>query len=413
MSITVAGLNEAADELAAASLGYSQGAVARRSHLDRKNRRIVKRKDGDCSMTCGSMAYVAGVPVNLADPFWTGNIVGRLVASGYYKRIKVPTSLNRNLKALTAFLKPGDTLRGPGHVIYVRSASRWWSAEHDERGKKSGGKPGWQKGEKVGYRNPYLRAKLWTEVARLISTAEFKGRILAAYSAGKSTSALLAKLTRRASWDGPRWSAFIAAWAVLDKGMALPFAAADVTVPAAGHAFVVLGSALNSDGTLRARTVHRLKLALAGLKLHPASRVLVSGGKPQSGVTEAAAMRTWLTTNGIAPDRILAEANSSSTVGNARYSLPILRREKIASYTLVSDASHLRRATVLFAAAQLGLETADNVKLGITATRPIAYNDYAPAPVATSRPVSAATRKTIAAEVAALLGLTKQYQSAL
>jgi hypothetical protein len=79
--------------------------------------------------------------------------------------------------------------------------------------------------------------------------------------------------------------------------------------------------------------------------------------------------------------------------------------------TLVSYESHLRRASILFLAAQLRIETAGvgAHPCGITYTTALAYPDKA---IANTK-ASAATRTEIAAETAALLGLTNQYNAGL
>jgi uncharacterized SAM-binding protein YcdF (DUF218 family) len=129
------------------------------------------------------------------------------------------------------------------------------------------------------------------------------------------------------------------------------------------------------------------------------------GARADRDLDVARAGRDWLVGAGVDPARILIEDRSASTIGNAKNSVPLLRKAGITSYTLVSDASHLRRASVLFGAAKLALETAVNRAMDLTPTTPLAFDDYAPAPVKPARPVDAATRATVAAEVKALVGL--------
>lgn len=396
MTLTVAKILKAIDALVNArpKITYTQNLVGRRSALDVKRRRWIPGKKSDCSLSSAGINYIAGAPINLKNPLWNVNIISRLVATGFYKRIKV--SQYKTLSALRAVLEPGDTMRGPGHVIVVRDSHRWvsWEGAHN------------------GFRAPYMRSRKWTDVARLIRPAEFQGRILAAYSKGKSYADALSKLSVRSPYDGPLWAAFMRSWAGLDLGMNLIYDGTR-TDGNSGHVFVVLGAGLNANGTLTGQGTRRLQLALTALLTNPTSRVLVTGGKPRSGVTEAAAGKAWLLAHGIKASRILTESAASSTIGNATGGVAVLRKAKATSYTLVSDASHLRRAQVLFLAAQLRIETAENKRLAFHPVGALAVNNYAPGAVITARPVSAVTRATVATEVATLLRLTQPYNQAL
>jgi hypothetical protein len=130
--------------------------------------------------------------------------------------------------------------------------------------------------------------------------------------------------------------------------------------------------------------------------------VLVSGGAPKSGVTEGEAMHDWLVDNGVPEERITTETRSSSTVGNAKYSIAILAaKPDVTSYTLVSDASHVRRAGVLFDAAVMQTQEKSGRAWGITRIANVAYKDKT-----IVNPASDATTTVIAAEVASLLGLS-------
>lgn len=391
MSITR--LQKAADRLATANLGYDQH--QRWTFYNRTTGQLHPGGECDCSSSCGAIAALAGYPVNLTDPFWTGNFASRLIATGLFTALKF-TRL--------AQVKAGDFLVGPGHVIFARTKTRWWSAEHDERGKSTGGKTGRQAGEKVGWRAPYGRAKGWTTIVRPIAPTVFLRQAIDAYAAGKSPATALRRLTIRAPWDGPRWAWMLATWATWNKGMTLDF---DPRVRSAlgGHAYVVLGSALSSTGRVSAKFRARLQLARDALAWHPATKVLITGGAPKAGITEAAAGKAWLIQAGIDPARILTEDTSSSTVGNARNSVPLLRQHGITSYTLVSHASHLRRAAVLFLARRVQIETAENRKLDLELAGLLAINDNGTNPVKPALPIDAASRRTIAGEVKTLLGL--------
>lgn len=403
-TLSVASILQAQDELMAVKppIGYTQNAVARRKVVDPKTMRWVPGTSSDCSLITFSIMLVAGLVVSgwRTILLWSGNIVSVLVSTGLYRKIDVRRY--KTLPALTAVLREGDALAGPGHVVSVgRGGKKWLSWEHDERGKSTGGKAGWQKGEKTGWRAPYMRSRGWTYVARLIPTAEFLGRILAAYAKGKSWKRPLDLFGMRAPSDVKLWRIFLAEVERYTNGVQPDYAP---TVMPEGHAYVVLG------GTV-AQMRKRLAVALEGLQLNPHSIVVVTGGVVREGKVEGMWMRDFLRANGIADDRIVVETKASSTVGNARYSLPLLIARNITSATLVSFDSHVRRGQILMLAAQLAIETAGTGThpTGITWTTPLAYPDKH---VAASK-ADAATRQTIAAHTAAVLGLTKQYKAAL
>lgn len=390
--MTIARLQKAADQLAGANLGYDQG--QRWTFFDRQNRKLRPGGECDCSSACGAIAALAGYPVNLSDPFWTGNFVARLVSTGLFKAIKF-----KNLDQV----KPADFLVGDGHVIFARDKKRWWSAEADERGKAAGGKTGNQNGRETRYRAPYLRSKGWHTIVRLISPKVFLAQAIAAHAAGKSAAEPLRLLRIRAPWDGPRWAWMLATWATWEKGMTLDFTPRRPAT--ADHAYVVLGSGLTAAGKITTAFRQRLELAALAARQNPGTTIWLTGGAPKAGITEAAAGRQWLINAGIDSARILTEDKSSSTVGNARNTVPLLARYGVQSYTLISHASHLRRAAILFLAARVQIETANNRKLPLELDGLLAVDDYSPKPIKPARPIDPTSRNTIAGEVRTLLGL--------
>ena len=151
--MTIAAMQAVADELAAADIGYDQG--QRWSFL--KSGRIFRGGESDCSTSCGAIALLGGYPVDITGTFYTGNFADRLEAAGF--SVLPFTRL--------AKVRPGDFLLTPGHhVVFVRDAQRWWSAEFDERGKATGGQAGNQNGQETRYRAPYLRPGGWSYIVR-------------------------------------------------------------------------------------------------------------------------------------------------------------------------------------------------------------------------------------------------------
>lgn len=410
--MTIAKMIEIADKLNSSKIGYDQS--ERWSHLDRRGKKIIPNKEGDCSATCGTVMWLGGYPIVLTGVFYTGNIVAKAKESGYFKIISVK---GWSQKKLFSFLKPGDTMQGTGHVIFVREGGpngKWLSFENDEHGKSAGGTDGKQAGEHVGYRKPYMRSRGWSYVIRPYPSSKYRGEILNQFETGKgSYSALLTKLTNTAPIDAPMWARFMADWSMLDLGMKLAYSPEQLASPSTGsHAFVILGSGLKSDGSLPVKMLRRLKLVKAASDRFPDSKIIVSGGAPKNGVTEAEIGAAWLKNQGVAEDRIIQEAASSSTIGNAKNSVALMLDKKITSYTLVSDASHLRRAQVLFNAAVLAHDTAINKKSDIKPLQALAFNDYGSKPVSTEKISTQTTRSAIVKEVAYVLDLTVEWLAA-
>lgn len=111
---------------------------------------------------------------------------------------------------------------------------------------------------------------------------------------------------------------------------------------------VVLGAGLYADGTMRPVLVSRLQAALQLAQRFPLAPIVVTGGVPQSGVTEAQAMRQWLVANGIPPFRITEENASRSTVENAAFTNAILQQRGAAGAVVVTSPDHLQRAMIDF-----------------------------------------------------------------
>ena len=391
------------------AFGYSQGSdrkTGRWSGLD------YRPGNFDCSSFSAACAYKGGFITreDLKGTWFSGNIIRRLTQTGMYYAIDVS---KMSLTQLRAFVQPGDILQGTGHVVPVLDdEANVASFEADERGRKSGGRPGDQTGGESYIRKVYARSRGWSKIARPYSVGTLLGRLLAQYEqVGFTRGVTAGLLERRAPWDGPHYLRFFKTWQELDQGLQMHFDPAKLDVPDEGHVFVVLGSALKADGSMTAKFARRLDLAVAALQLNPESKVLVTGGAPRGGITEAEAGRNYLAAKGIDPARILVEEKSSSTVGNALNSVPILAQHAT-SYTIVSDASHVRRAQIEFLAAQTKQEAATNKKMMLRWTEPLAHNDYGTAPVKSMAPVSKSTRSAVVKEVAYLLGVQPQYEAA-
>ncbi|WHY75427.1 ElyC/SanA/YdcF family protein [Neobacillus sp. WH10] len=119
-------------------------------------------------------------------------------------------------------------------------------------------------------------------------------------------------------------------------------------LPQKNHAIVILGYALADDGTMREPLIERLKAGLSVANKYPNSKIIVTGGVPKQSNTEAKLMKEWLISNGIDEKRIIPEDKSTDTVENALFTTAILEKEGLKDITLVTSASHMRRALTIF-----------------------------------------------------------------
>ena len=118
-------------------------------------------------------------------------------------------------------------------------------------------------------------------------------------------------------------------------------------------AIVVLGYGLNQNGTMAPELVKRVSAGKSQADATPALPIVVTGGVPRKGITEASAMKKWLIDNEIDAARITPEDKSGSTVANAQNTASILRPLGIGNVVLVTSPSHIRRAAADFGATGL------------------------------------------------------------
>jgi uncharacterized SAM-binding protein YcdF (DUF218 family) len=114
-------------------------------------------------------------------------------------------------------------------------------------------------------------------------------------------------------------------------------------------AIVVLGYGLNPNGTMRTILRRRVLTGLAVAQFFPQSPVIVTGGNPQNGRTEAEQMRKMLLLFGFPDSRILVEDKANSTVQNAQFSVPLAKQAGTSGIILVTSTTHQGRADGDFA----------------------------------------------------------------
>lgn len=114
-------------------------------------------------------------------------------------------------------------------------------------------------------------------------------------------------------------------------------------------AIVILGYGLNSDGTMRTILRRRVLTGLAVAQFFPQAPVIVTGGNPQNGRTEAEQMRKMLLLLGFPENRIIVENGANSTVQNAQFSVPLAKQAGASGIILVTSTTHQDRADGDFA----------------------------------------------------------------
>ena len=122
-------------------------------------------------------------------------------------------------------------------------------------------------------------------------------------------------------------------------------AAKDFSKPA----IVILGYGLLPDGSMRPILYHRVLTGLAIALAFPQSPIIVTGGNPQNGHSEAAAMMNVLRMLGIPRERIIVENQANSTVQNAQFSVPLAKKADTSGIILVTSSTHQGRADKNFA----------------------------------------------------------------
>ena len=118
---------------------------------------------------------------------------------------------------------------------------------------------------------------------------------------------------------------------------------------------VVLGFQLEPDGSMREELIQRLQTAKRSAEKYPNALIVCTGGgtaAENDSATEADKMAAWLTENGIAPDRVIAENRSLTTAQNAMYTFDILTEEypQVRELAIVSSDYHIATGNLLFGA---------------------------------------------------------------
>lgn len=117
---------------------------------------------------------------------------------------------------------------------------------------------------------------------------------------------------------------------------------------------IILGAKVNGEvPSLSLR--YRLETALAYAEKYPDVMLILSGGQgPDEDISEAEAMRRYLTDHGVDEERLLMEAESTSTYENIRNAKKLMP-EGVNEITIITSDYHLARAR--FIAKKLDLQS--------------------------------------------------------
>ena len=115
-------------------------------------------------------------------------------------------------------------------------------------------------------------------------------------------------------------------------------------------ALVIMGCAINPDGSMRDELLRRLNTGLECARQYPNAYVVCTGGGKDRAFTEAGQMSAWLLQNGLEQNRLIIEDQSRSTLENARFTLDILHRDypRVRSVAIISSDYHVPRCCLLF-----------------------------------------------------------------
>ena len=111
---------------------------------------------------------------------------------------------------------------------------------------------------------------------------------------------------------------------------------------------VVLGTPMRADGSLSALARARVLEASRQYRAGTAPRLIMSGGAARNRFVEAEGMAQFAESQGVPRSAIFLEGQSLNTIQNAYYSYRIMQEHGWQSALIISNASHLRRASLIF-----------------------------------------------------------------
>jgi uncharacterized SAM-binding protein YcdF (DUF218 family) len=164
---------------------------------------------------------------------------------------------------------------------------------------------------------------------------------------------------RRMSWRGRLTLAALVlvvgllAWAVVARLLA-PVSNTALT---RFDAIIVLGSPADSDGNPTPAQLARVTEGVHEYERGVAPRLILTGGAARNQFVEARVMARSAHAQGIPETAILVEPEARDTIQNACYVVRIMKAHGWRSAEVVSSASHLSRAGIIFSGLPLAWRT--------------------------------------------------------
>lgn len=156
----------------------------------------------------------------------------------------------------------------------------------------------------------------------------------------------------RSSWSwrargivaGAGLVAGLTVWAILARA----FAPNGNTARSRFDAIIVLGSPADAEGNPTPTQLARVTEAVREYERGVASRLIVTGGSTGQGYVEAQVMARTAEALGVPASSIFQEPRAMDTIQNACYARQIMQAHGWRSAEVVSSASHLPRAGLIF-----------------------------------------------------------------
>ncbi len=119
-------------------------------------------------------------------------------------------------------------------------------------------------------------------------------------------------------------------------------------------AIIVLGTLVDNDGNPSPELLARVTEGVREYERGVAPRLILTGGRDRNGFVEAQVMARTAMAEGIPLQAITEERQAKDTIQNGCYSMRIMEAHGWRSAEVVSSASHLPRAGLIFSQLPLG-----------------------------------------------------------
>lgn len=142
-------------------------------------------------------------------------------------------------------------------------------------------------------------------------------------------------------------------WAIFARA----FAPAGNTARTRFDAIIVLGSPADSEGNPTPTQLARVTEGVHEYERGAAPRLILTGGRTSHGFVEAEVMSRTAQAQGVPASSIFQEPNALNTIQNACYADRIMKAHGWRSAEVISGASHLPRAGLIFSHTSLEWRT--------------------------------------------------------